>query len=145
MAFSACVVVTNFKIFLLSSSFSPLSVGIVIGSILVYLLTFWFFSCFYFLEMYGYFQFLIRIPSTWFGLLCIVGVTTFFDIALTRWEYFENNEISASGRPKNYSMAKLTSFILGEQIIRNTRKHYTGFAFAAEEPLTKSDLQNYTN
>jgi len=91
MTFSLAVIIANLKIFLFSYKNSVLSVSIVIGSIVVYFLSFDFLNAILFSEQY---QILTRLFGSWyfwFGLLLIVVVTTFIDLGFTRHNYLKKN------------------------------------------------------
>ena len=85
VAFGALIIAANVKICLFSKTYSLLSIIFLVGSVLLYPITYWTTSQLEIANVYGYYEATMRQLSISLTLLAITGIVGISDLAVTKY------------------------------------------------------------
>ena len=88
VAFGALIIAANVKICLFSKTYSLLSIIFLVGSVLLYPITYWTTSQLEIANVYGYYERTVSQLNTALTLVVIIGVACLNDFGITK--YFGN-------------------------------------------------------
>jgi len=89
MIFGLVVVISNLKILTFSYSETPVTLFVVWGSIILYVISVAIVNAMTSSELYNDFADLFHIPNLYWGSLEIIACTTFFDLAIERYQHIK--------------------------------------------------------
>mmetsp|Transcript_32158 Transcript_32158/g.37083 ORF Transcript_32158/g.37083 Transcript_32158/m.37083 type:complete len:387 (-) Transcript_32158:46-1206(-) len=141
MSLTAVVIIVNIKIVLFSNTFHFLNVFFLVGSVLIYILTFYVLNEVKTYDLYGDFLRLFRSPNFYFGILICIILTNGLDNALTKWmSISERLSLQKRMERRSQDLYELPpikpqpdpELMHLTESLKLKRKH-TGFAFSGEE------------